>query len=50
MRVNTVHPTQVDTDMIQNDVMYRLFVPDAERPPRACVLLAGYLAALLGRS
>jgi NAD(P)-dependent dehydrogenase (short-subunit alcohol dehydrogenase family) len=29
IRVNTVHPTNVDTDMIQNEPMYRLFLPDA---------------------
>jgi (+)-trans-carveol dehydrogenase len=34
IRVNTVNPTQVDTDMIQNDVMYHLFVPDEENPTK----------------
>jgi (+)-trans-carveol dehydrogenase len=34
VRVNTVNPTQVDTDMIQNDVMYHLFVPDEENPTK----------------
>jgi (+)-trans-carveol dehydrogenase len=34
IRVNAVSPTQVDTDMIQNDMIYRLFVPDAEHPTR----------------
>ncbi|MBW0114680.1 mycofactocin-coupled SDR family oxidoreductase [Pseudonocardia abyssalis] len=29
IRVNTVHPTNVDTDMIQNQPMYELFLPDA---------------------
>jgi SDR family mycofactocin-dependent oxidoreductase len=28
IRVNTVHPTSVDTDMIQNDMTYGLFAPD----------------------
>jgi SDR family mycofactocin-dependent oxidoreductase len=28
VRVNTVHPTSVDTDMIHNEIMYRLFDPD----------------------
>jgi SDR family mycofactocin-dependent oxidoreductase len=32
IRVNTVHPTTVNTDMIQNDVLYRLFRPDLEHP------------------
>lgn len=34
IRVNTVHPTTVNTDMIQNDVLYRLFRPDLEHPTR----------------
>ncbi|PZF79524.1 mycofactocin-coupled SDR family oxidoreductase [Jiangella anatolica] len=35
IRVNTVHPTSVDTGMIQNESTYRLFLPDAEHPSRA---------------
>jgi (+)-trans-carveol dehydrogenase len=34
IRVNSVHPTGVDTDMIQNDTMYKMFVPDKENPTR----------------
>jgi (+)-trans-carveol dehydrogenase len=34
IRVNSVHPTQVDTPMIMNDAMFRLFLPEAERPTR----------------
>ena len=34
IRVNAISPTQVDTDMIQNDMIYRLFVPDAKHPTR----------------
>jgi len=34
IRVNTVHPTGVDTDMIQNDVMYTLFGPELDSPTR----------------
>ena len=34
IRVNSIHPTTVDTDMIQNDMMYRLFVPGSEHPTR----------------
>ncbi|MCW0214622.1 MAG: mycofactocin-coupled SDR family oxidoreductase [Pseudonocardia sp.] len=30
IRCNTVHPTAVDTDMIQNKPMYELFLPDAK--------------------
>lgn len=34
IRVNSVHPTQVDTPMIMNDDTYRLFRPDLENPTR----------------
>lgn len=30
IRVNTVHPTSVDTDMIQNQTTYHFFMPDRE--------------------
>jgi SDR family mycofactocin-dependent oxidoreductase len=32
IRVNTVHPTGVDTDMLQNEPTYRLFLPGVENP------------------
>jgi len=32
--VNAVCPTSVDTDMIQNEAAYRLFMPDVEHPTR----------------
>jgi len=32
IRVNSIHPTQVDTPMIHNDGTYRKFRPDLERP------------------
>jgi (+)-trans-carveol dehydrogenase len=32
IRVNTLHPTTVDTDMIQNEATYRLFLPGVEHP------------------
>jgi SDR family mycofactocin-dependent oxidoreductase len=35
IRVNTVHPTTVATDMILNDATYQLFRPDLEHPTRA---------------
>lgn len=35
IRVNTVHPTTVGTEMILNDATYRLFRPDLENPTRA---------------
>lgn len=34
IRVNTVHPTAVDTPMIQNERTRRLFVPDDPEPTR----------------
>ncbi|EFC80286.1 mycofactocin-coupled SDR family oxidoreductase [Parafrankia sp. EUN1f] len=34
IRVNTIHPTTVATDMILNDPTYRLFRPDLENPTR----------------
>jgi len=33
IRVNTIHPTNVDTMMIQNEAVRRLFRPDLDRPP-----------------
>jgi len=32
IRVNTVHPTSVNTDMLQNEPTYRLFLPGEEHP------------------
>lgn len=32
IRVNTVHPTGVATDMILNEATFRLFLPDVEHP------------------
>jgi (+)-trans-carveol dehydrogenase len=34
IRVNSVHPTTVNTDMIQNDTTYRMFRPDLDHPGR----------------
>lgn len=34
IRVNSIHPTGVDTPMVQNDPTYRLFLPDVENPTR----------------
>lgn len=34
IRVNSVHPTSVDTDMIQNEMLYALFAPDLEESER----------------
>lgn len=35
IRVNTVHPGTVGTDMVHNESTYRLFRPDLENPGRA---------------
>ncbi|MFA1546233.1 mycofactocin-coupled SDR family oxidoreductase [Actinomadura chokoriensis] len=32
IRVNSVHPTQVNTPMMMNDLTYRMFRPDLENP------------------
>lgn len=40
IRVNTLHPTSVDTDMIQNENMYRLFEPDNPAPTRESFAVA----------
>jgi (+)-trans-carveol dehydrogenase/(-)-trans-carveol dehydrogenase len=32
--VNSIHPTQVDTPMIQNEATWRLFRPDLDHPSR----------------
>ena len=34
IRVNSLHPTNVDTDMIMNEPTYRLFSPHIENPTR----------------
>ncbi|MBO0680823.1 mycofactocin-coupled SDR family oxidoreductase [Mycolicibacterium sp. S2-37] len=34
IRVNAIHPTNVDTDMLQNPSMYRTFRPDLAEPTR----------------
>jgi len=34
IRVNTIHPTNADTPMLQNEGTYRLFMPDRENPGR----------------
>ncbi len=34
IRVNAICPTTVDTDMVQNDAIYRLFRPDLENPTK----------------
>ena len=34
IRVNSIHPTNVDTPLIQNENVYKLFRPDLEHPTR----------------
>ncbi|CDO11138.1 NAD(P)-dependent oxidoreductase [Mycolicibacterium cosmeticum] len=38
IRVNSVNPTCVDTDMINNDFVYGLFRPDLDKPTREDVI------------
>jgi SDR family mycofactocin-dependent oxidoreductase len=46
IRVNSVHPTSVDTDMIQNPAAYELFAPDLKPEERTKEVLADRYAAL----
>ena len=32
IRINCIHPTNVNTQMLHNDAMYRVFCPDIEQP------------------
>ena len=41
IRVNSLHPTTVNTDMVQNDATYRLFRPDLQNPGRQDMADAG---------
>ncbi|MGX1809199.1 mycofactocin-coupled SDR family oxidoreductase [Nocardia sp. NPDC055321] len=34
IRINAVHPTNVDTDMLHNEGMYKVFRPDLDAPTR----------------
>lgn len=40
IRVNTVHPTMVDTPMVDNEASFRLFRPDLENPTKADLAVA----------
>lgn len=40
IRLNGVHPTNTDTDMLQHEDMYRQFRPDLEHPTREDAMLA----------
>lgn len=46
IRVNSVHPTSVDTDMIQNDALYALFAPDLAPEERTREVLGGRFQAM----
>ena len=46
IRVNSVHPTNVDTDMIQNAGLYELFAPDMPEAERTRENLVPRFAAL----
>jgi SDR family mycofactocin-dependent oxidoreductase len=46
IRVNSVHPTTVDTDMIHNDALYALFAPDLEPEARTREVLGERFSAL----
>lgn len=46
IRVNSVHPTSVDTDMIQNENLYALFAPDLEPDQRTREALGERFQAL----
>jgi len=46
IRVNTVNPTSVDTDMIRNQAIYDLFGPDLPPRERTREVLAPRFAAL----
>lgn len=46
IRVNSLHPTSVDTDMIQNPALYALFAPDLQPEERTREVLGQRFAAL----
>ncbi|MBW0102406.1 mycofactocin-coupled SDR family oxidoreductase [Pseudonocardia sp. KRD291] len=48
IRVNSIHPTQVDTDMIQNETTYRRYLPHAEHPTRDDMGAASSTTNVLG--
>ena len=46
IRVNSVHPTVVNTDMIQNSAAYELFAPDLPEAERTKETLTSRFGAL----
>ncbi|MFI5952785.1 mycofactocin-coupled SDR family oxidoreductase [Cryptosporangium sp. NPDC051539] len=47
IRVNAVNPTQVDTPMIMNPLIYQLFLPDVENPTKEQFAVASQEGMLL---
>ena len=47
IRVNALNPTQVDTDMIQNPLIYQLFRPDIDHPTKEQFAAASQAGMLL---
>lgn len=47
IRVNSIHPTQVDTPMIMNETIMKLFRPDLEHPTREDFAVASQTTNLL---
>jgi SDR family mycofactocin-dependent oxidoreductase len=43
IRANVIHPTNVDTDMLQSEPMYKSFRPDLEHPTKADATPAFYV-------
>lgn len=48
IRANAVHPTNTNTDMLNNDSMYREFRPDLENPSREDALPAFHVMTAFG--
>ncbi|WP_163506516.1 mycofactocin-coupled SDR family oxidoreductase [Fodinicola acaciae] len=48
IRANAVHPTNTNTDMLNNDSMYREFRPDLENPTREDALPAFHVMTAFG--
>ncbi|MET9491200.1 mycofactocin-coupled SDR family oxidoreductase [Nocardia sp. NPDC006630] len=48
IRVNAVHPTNCNTDMLHSDVMYRTFRPDLDDPTREDAMTAFPAMSIMG--
>jgi NAD(P)-dependent dehydrogenase (short-subunit alcohol dehydrogenase family) len=40
IRINAIHPTNTNTDLLHNEDIYRAFRPDLEHPTREDAMLA----------